>query len=657
MSKIRTALVIGGLLVFSYPVIANQTEIDELGLEALMSLDVQASSVMKRAESVIDTPASIYVLTAEQIHRSGATTLSQAIGLIPGLFYRESNNGKLYLGIRKPADVLGTNILVMVDGRYFYNPAFPGVTWEHLDIPLRDIESIELIRGSGGTLWSSKAANGVINIITRHTVDTLGSELTLAADNEAQKLINFRYGGQFREQGSYRINLKARQVDQTDNNNVSDLAGLSSRLDYNFNDDLSLMAKFDYLELDQTRVVAVPEQTSPFTNQIVDAETEASRSNVMLRMDHRVSESMSQLVQLSYSESEIALDVDATGTIEILNLNYGVNTEIGSHKLDLGVEYQYNDINTVESDYFSLPDSIDTTYSNYAVFLQDEYQLVPDSVVLYTALRADKDPLDSWQYQPSVRLMHHLSPSSRVWGGISRSVMTPTLLYAYADVILPTIVPSVRARIRGSGLDTVRHDNIELGYRASFDKLEIDLSLYQIKSDNDIGLKGEDINIVPGFPPGFELVTGIANGVQTRSVGGEMVVNLKPSSHLNLQLAFNYLNYKSDSNNALLLPLFSTGIQKSYSLRADYQISNALSTYLRLEHQSEFSKTNSVKIDPFTTLDAGVTWQLSPAVEFGVYGQNLLDASHEEISVSSALKGFTTSEIERNILFRGILRF
>src|SRR6266436_4900666 len=179
------------LLALSSPLRA--ADLTTLSLEELSNLEV--TSVSKKPEKSFRAPAAVYVITQEDIHRSGVTSIPEALRLAPGVEVARINANQWSIGIRGFGSRLARSVLVLMDGRAVYNPLFAGTYWEGQDYPLDDIDRIEVIRGPGGALWGANAVNGVINIITKRAQDTQGKLVTAAAGNVEQGAGGFRIGG------------------------------------------------------------------------------------------------------------------------------------------------------------------------------------------------------------------------------------------------------------------------------------------------------------------------------------------------------------------------------------------------------------------------------------------------------------------------------
>src|SRR5581483_6600120 len=151
------------------------------------------------------TPAAIYVITGDDIRRSGATTIPDALRLAPGVEVAQIDANKWSIGIRGFGTRLSRSVLVLIDGRTVYTPLFAGTYWEVQDVLLEDIDRIEVIRGPGGTIWGPNAVNGVINIITKSSMVTQGAFGEVGGGTVQQGFAGFRYGGKHGPNLAYRL--------------------------------------------------------------------------------------------------------------------------------------------------------------------------------------------------------------------------------------------------------------------------------------------------------------------------------------------------------------------------------------------------------------------------------------------------------------------
>ena len=187
-------------------------ELLELSLEELISLNVpDVTSVSKRKQRLMDSPAAVFVITNEDIQRSGVTSIPEALRMVPGMQVARLNGNTWSISTRGFNYIFANKLLVLIDGRTVYSPLFSGVNWDVQDTMLEDIARIEVIRGPGAALWGANAVNGVINIITKHSADTQGGLLSTGFGSEEKAFAAYRYGGELGDDGYYRAFFKTLQ--------------------------------------------------------------------------------------------------------------------------------------------------------------------------------------------------------------------------------------------------------------------------------------------------------------------------------------------------------------------------------------------------------------------------------------------------------------
>ena len=172
----------------------SDTDLVSLSLEDLMTLEV--TSATRKAQSLADTAAAVFVITNEDIRRSGATSIPEVLRMVPGVTVAQIDSSKWAITARGFNGRFASKLLVLIDGRTVYSPLFSGVFWDVQDMLLEDIERIEVIRGPGATLWGANAVNGVINIITKKATDTTGGLVSAGAGSYERVFGGIRYGAE-----------------------------------------------------------------------------------------------------------------------------------------------------------------------------------------------------------------------------------------------------------------------------------------------------------------------------------------------------------------------------------------------------------------------------------------------------------------------------
>jgi iron complex outermembrane recepter protein len=178
-------------------------------------MNIQVTTVSKKEQALRTAGAAVFVITQEDIRESGATNIPDLLRLVPGVNVAHQSTNTWAVSIRGFNDSFADKVLVLIDGRSVYNPITSGVSWDQQDVPLEDIERIEVIRGPGGTVWGANAMNGVINIITKNAKDTQGGTIVAGGGSETVASGLAQYGGAIGSAGTYRVFGKAFDIDSS----------------------------------------------------------------------------------------------------------------------------------------------------------------------------------------------------------------------------------------------------------------------------------------------------------------------------------------------------------------------------------------------------------------------------------------------------------
>ncbi|MCG6201681.1 TonB-dependent receptor plug domain-containing protein [Psychromonas antarctica] len=375
----------------------DSNELPSLDLDDLLAADVQVTSAMKRLQNVSETAASIYVLTSKEIMQSGVTSVAQALKLVPGMQVRQLDNNQWAITSRSTAGRHSSKLLVMIDGQSIYNPVFAGVYWEALNIPLYDIERIEVIRGQGGLLWGSNATNGVVNIISKHTADTRSSLAQVETGSQIDSKVNFRIGGDLANHSSFRIFGGFEETDESAKNRVyfppnddGEKKSIGGRVDLNFNEDTSLLVQTQYTHIDMGQNLKLANLNTHQSEYIEDQYTR-EHVQLMTRLEHRLSPVSNQMLQASIS-SQQAEQLYFKEDFLITDIDYQMNTLVNDIQFDWGVNYRYNDISIEDTDYITSIAHIDS-YNQFGGFLQAQFNIIPDKLKLILKFRDSKQTI------------------------------------------------------------------------------------------------------------------------------------------------------------------------------------------------------------------------------------------------------------------------
>src|SRR5688572_21838716 len=404
------------LLLFSCGAATAQqvaSNLADLSLEELASIRV--TSVSKRSERLADAAAAVYVITADDIRRSGATTLPEVLRLAPNLQVARADAAQYAISARGYNSTLANKMLVLIDGRTIYSPLFSGVFWEVQDTLLEDIERIEVISGPGGTLWGSNAVNGVINITTRAAADTQGALVAAGAGNRHRSGA-VRYGGELPGGGYYRVYGKAGEERQTRRPNGTVLGDAWDRRQAGFRADWSGALQSFTLQGDA------------YTADVDQGATTRRLAgyNLIGRWSRQLGDGSDIRLQAYFDRVER----DQPGAIREVLDTFDVELVHGfqpaqNHRLLWGAGFRYapDRVENLGPALAFLPGNRTVRRAN--VFAQDDFQLRPD-LTLTAGLKLEHNEYTGWEHLPSVRAAWKPAEGQLLWAALSRAVRAPS---------------------------------------------------------------------------------------------------------------------------------------------------------------------------------------------------------------------------------------
>ncbi len=620
------------------------TAIGDLSLGQLLQLEV--TSVSKRPEQLLDAPAAIFVITREDIMRSGYSTIPDLLRLVPGMQVGQLTSSLYAVSARGPASRFSRNMLVLVDGRSVYTPIFSGVYWETLDLPFEDIERIEVIRGPGATLWGANAVNGVINIITRPAVDTQGWYVKAGTGTREPGLGVLRYGNSLGGRAHYRLWGKGFQrghletLDHVSLEDSWDLGQGGFRLDWGQGAARTVSFMGAMHRGDQGLRYELPTLTEPYITHEAKNGT-LSGEYLVARCRQQFSPSAEMNLQ-AHVDHEINGDnayYDERTTIEL-------DTEhrfapLSQLNVTWGMGYRRTDLTFRGSAYIVMQDGRETFQVDIgSAFIQGELGVVPDrfQVTAGTKLEAESGKVP--ELQPSLRLLWHPGAGQALWASVSRAVRTPGLAEQHASLWLATIPPfatnpqlpiPVKVVIEGStGMRSEKLTAWEAGYRiqptgaVSFDVAAFDMeyrSLREVSSGDPV------IGIGFVLQPLRLQNTGIG-----RSRGAEVSFKWYARSWLQWQTSYTYQDLKETELGSLEQRTAFIDFhapQHIATARASIDLARTWKADLVGRYVAAIP---FVSIASYTVLDASLAWSPISSTEIRVSGMNLGGGGgHEEL--------------------------
>ena len=582
-------------------------DLKRLSLEELLRIDV--TSTARRPQPIGTTAAAISVITGDDIRRSGATTMADALLLADGMHVARFNNGTWAISPRGFNSNTANKLLVMIDGRTVYSPLFSGTFWNMEDYVLGDIDRIEVIRGPGAALWGANAVNGVVNIITRHSRDTRGGLVSLAAGREDPLIAETRYGGGA-EALTWRVYGKFAARDAQ-----SFASGASSgdgrrrgqagfRIDggdpsrsnwllkadaFHSRDHLVDRAPGEFTELDLQGRWSMPVGGSR-----VDVQSYYRREY------RRVPQQLTHHIDV--------YDVDAQQTITLRR----------RHEVVWGAGVRVNRDGTHASATLSF-DPADRVYPVSNVFAQDDIAVIPERFFVTVGAKYEHNAFSGGELQPNVRARYLMGHNQIIWGAVSRAVRRPT---RFDDDIVASGPGGV---VLAVGSDDFQAESLvggEVGYRVQPVSLfSVDATVFTHHISN---LRSQELPLT-----GLPIVVG--NTLEGDVHGVEVGVNVEPVAWWRTHVGYTWLHTKirrtstsrdvgggtTEAND----PHHFVGLRASFDLPHRIEVDAMLRAVAALP--------NPV-VPAYTELNVRAGWWATARAELWIAGQDLLHDRHPE---------------------------
>ncbi len=473
---------------------SQDLDVFALSLEELMSIEV-ISATRTPGQDVFSSPAAIYVITPEDISRSGLLSLPELMRMVPGVHVGQIDGNKWAITARGLNDRFGRMMLVQTDGRTIYSPEFSGVYWEAQDMVFQDLERIEVIRGPGGTLWGANAVHGIINIVSKPAHETQGTLVSGNLGTEERGSGTVRYGGKLDSDTFFRVHAKHTERDKTDTygtkyDDDTELSSCGFRIDHDSPNNQMVTLQGDYYNSSYGSIQKSADLATG-TNPILSTDVEMEGGNVLGRWCRGVSEISDMQLQMYYDwnvQEDPHPAIKGYNRTGIFDLDFQHNLTLNNrHKIVWGIGYRMvrGHFRDTPKTTFDPSSRSDDTYSG---FIQDSITLIPDCLEFFIGTKLEDNDYTGFEYQPNARLVWTPTNKHVFWSSIARSVRVPNYINKYLDFIVTVLpVPSDSAvRILGNrDMDAEEILAYELGYRVQLTKqLSLDIATFFNEYDN-----------------------------------------------------------------------------------------------------------------------------------------------------------------------------
>jgi len=632
----------------STPQPASQTagprDLSQVSLEDLM--DIKVTSVSKKEQKMSQAATAIFVITQEDIHRSGATNIPDLLRMVPGMDVSQINANSWAVSARGFNDQFSNKLLVLIDGQAVYTPLLGGVDWDTQDVPLEDIDRIEVIRGPGATIWGANAVNGVINVVTRKAVNTQGGLVTAGGGTEGQAQSTAQYGGAIKEKTNYRVFAKYLNYGSLpavgggsgqDNWNLLH-GGFRADSQISSSDSLTVQGNL-FTGQEGATIIHIFSVAPPVVGNL-NANNQLSGGNILGRWNHTFSSRSDTTFQFYFDNYE-RTGPESVETRNTIDFDFSHHWVWGSRQdVIWGAGYRRTwdqDLGTIDQA-FNPPN---TELQLFTFFAQDTITLQPDRVFLTAGTKVENTYFNGYELEPSARLAWTPSNWMTIWSAISRAERSPTQkdvgLNAALAVFPDPAGSSTPVEVILFGNPKFQSEHVvayEAGFRAQPNgRLSIDVSTFFNHYDHLETLEPEpEVLEASPAPARFVMPITFGNLMYGTTEGGEISANLKLTDRWALSPGYAFLEMHlhaqpSSQDTSSVAEYQGSSPQQQAQLRSHVELSHGLSW----DASAYFVSALPIQgVASHTRIDTQLRWKFAERADVSLVGQNLLQDHHLE---------------------------
>jgi iron complex outermembrane recepter protein len=608
-----------------------------LTLEQLGNVEVTTAS--KEPEQVWNTPAAIYVITQEDIRRSGATSIPEILRMAPGVEVSRIDSDHWAVGIRGFGSQFSKSVLVLIDGRSVYTPLFAGVYWQVQNVPLQDIERIEIIRGPGGTIWGANAVNGVINIITKSAAETQGGLASVSGGNVDEGIGTFQYGGEVGKLFHYRVYGMGfgRGAEFHFDNSPFDQWQTGQggfRADWATGRDTFTVQGDTYHGYDGERV-QVSSYSPPAVTTFNDPH-DVSGENVLGRWKRVLQHGSDIQVQAYWDRtSRLSPQLDERRNTFDVDLLYHFTFK-GRNDILLGAGARWSPdaiVPKFETLNFLPNNETDSIYSG---FIQDQIALVPSTLSVVLGSKFEHNNYSGFEVQPNARLLWTPTRRQTLWASLTRAVRTPSRLdtdLSLTDLLLAK--PPTFLRVVGDpNFRAEKLVGTEIGYRTLLaKKLYLDVAaFYNLYNDLYGYGNGKAFLETTPAPAHLVLQLPLANALKGITKGVEVSPDWKLTNWWELKGSYSYL-YLFVHDKAAFTDSLNTASDNGSSPHHEFEFQSQFDLPKRVQFDATLRYMSALPaqtVSAYQTADARLGWSPTKFLDLSFVGQNLFQPYHPE---------------------------
>jgi iron complex outermembrane receptor protein len=641
LRRVLAALIVASLWSSTASAQPTKPDLTKLEIEDLMNIEITSAS--RKEQRVLDVPAAIFVITRDDIRRSGMTSIPDLLRMVPGVNVARVNGGLWAVSVRGFNNLYANKLQVLIDGRSVYNRVFSGVNWDYQDIVLDDIDRIEVIRGPSAATWGANAVNGVINIVTRSAADTQGGFVRVDGGRMGGQ-VAMRYGGSV---GSTRYRLFAQWTGRDESLLASglraedtgysatsgfraDRALMSGQLtfegSFTMGRSRALWNNLDFQTAVLTPVIREPSRTKGGHVLARWSQTRASGTSIRVQ----------SFVDISQRDEPVAVHSRSVAEVDAqVQRRFGDRHDVVAGTVVRGVREQ------LEGSVGIALTPPEERAARWTAFINDDIMLVRDRLSVTLGTQVQYDSFAGIGVQPTARLMWKVRPSQRLWAATGRALRTPSLVDRRIRVNIPSALPPaapgipVRVTLVGNpDIQTERFTDGEVGYRLDLGhKASLDVTAFAGQYSRLITAEAGPPQIVFAPTPRAIVTVTRANLLEASTRGVEVAGHWTPAPAWRIDGSISTFRYSPrlapESKDAAAVNDDANAPEMQGNLRVTFSPTMRVTATASVYHVGRLERLG---VDSYQRADVTAEWQWTSRLSIMAIGQNLLDESHPEFT-------------------------
>jgi iron complex outermembrane receptor protein len=618
---------------------AQTGDLFEMSIEELGQISVV--SMARRAEELTESAAAVYVITAEEIRRSGARTIPDALRLAPGVEVARNGTSSWTISMRGFNSDLSNKLLVLIDGRSVYSPLYAGVFWDAQDTLLADIDRIEVIAGPGGTIWGTNAVNGVINIITRSAADTHGFYAETGGGRGEEGFAALRYGGAIGESVDARVYVKHFERDNSSLSDGADVrdewrgsqAGFNLRWEATDNDTVTLRG--DVYDSEQDVLTRGDFTIGTLPDEDVPGAVDVEGHNIVGRWRRTLAGGGGTRLQVYFDHTDRRIPGSFDEKRDTYDVDYQHDlTAYGRHRLTwgTGLRVTSDELDNTLFASFLPPERTDRTWT---AFVQDRIAFRGEAVLLTVGSKFESNDYTGFEHQPSARVAWTVDTRQSIWGAVSRAVRTPARLNSDLRLFAPItdLPPPFYVNVNGDpAFESEELLAIEGGYRLLVtDALSFDVAVFDNEYDELQTTEFISQTVETDPVPHTLLTARIGNGMQGETYGGTAALTWQSTERWRLRFHYSRLEMdlrlKPGSSDTGALDIAGNSPKHQLAFHGVGELRNGLGIYAGARYVDALP---NLGIPRHLTVDVSLGWSPTEKLSTSLTVRSLNDTRHVE---------------------------